>query len=75
MFFLEIWCNGIFLIQLRGIAMVVKLLLLAGSLYLNKDPYVMILVILISGIISHAPGKVRYYIVFKQFQLNTELVR
>ena len=75
MLLLEIWCNGAFLIQLRGIAMLVKLLLLAGSLYLDRGMYVMILVIVISGIISHAPAKVRYFMLLKRFQASPGLIK
>ena len=69
---LEIWCNGIFLIQLRGMAILVKLLLLALLLYLNIGVYVLITVIVISGIISHAPAKVRYFKLFKRIPLSNE---
>lgn len=60
--FLEIWSNGIWLIQLRGIAIYVKLILLATLPLISGHPVtVLIIVIVISGLISHAPGDVRYY--------------
>ena len=52
------------LLQLRGVAMLVKLLLLTGSMVAGVDAAVIIVVIAISGLIAHAPGKVRYYRVF-----------
>jgi len=72
MMLLEIWCNGIFLIQLRGIAMLIKILLLASIFYLDEGAYMMIAVIVISGIISHAPGDIRYFRLFKRFPSTTE---
>ena len=62
---LSIWSNGMWLLQLRGVAMIVKLLLLALSLISGVEASVIIVVIAISGIIAHAPGKVRYYKVFR----------
>ena len=62
---LSIWSNGMWLLQLRGVAMIVKLLLLALSMINGMEASVIIVVIAISGIIAHAPGKVRYYKVFR----------
>ena len=62
---LSIWSNGMWLLQLRGVAMIVKLLLLALSLISGVEASVIIVVIAISGIIAHAPGKVRYYKLFR----------
>ena len=51
--FLEIWSNGIWLIQLRGIAIYVKLILLATLPLISGHPVtVLIIVIVISGLIS-----------------------
>lgn len=61
---LSVWSNGMWLLQLRGVAMLVKLLLLTGSMVAGVDAAVIIVVIAISGLIAHAPGKVRYYRVF-----------
>jgi hypothetical protein len=62
---LAIWTNGMWLIQLRGVAMLVKLLLLGLSMMVGAQASVIIAVIIISGIIAHAPGKVRYHKVFR----------
>ncbi len=58
---LELWSNGVFLIQIRGLAIFIKLGLLY---YFTLDPArvnILLLVIILSSIISHAPGDVRYY--------------
>jgi len=62
---LAVWCNGIWLVQLRGVAMLVKLLLLSLSMIFEGSAWVFIAVIVISGVIAHAPGKVRYLRVFR----------
>lgn len=61
---LAIWSNGIWLIQLRGVTTIVKLALLSLAFTSGLEPAILFTIIAISGIISHAPGKVRYYLVF-----------
>ena len=62
---LAIWTNGIWFIQLRGIAILIKLILLLSVLFLKAHAgYALIITIVISGIIAHAPGDVRYYSIF-----------
>ena len=59
---LEIWSNGIWLLQLRGIAVMVKLGLMAVlALWPVADAALFIVIIVISGAIAHAPGAVRYF--------------
>ena len=70
MMVMEIWSNGIWLIQLRGLATLLKLLLLAMTFFIGLQPYILIAIILISGVISHAPGKVRYYSIFHRKIIN-----
>ena len=62
----EVFVDGIWLLQIRGQAIFVKLLLLSTVFWLFDEPQsgIYLLVILISGVISHAPGKVRYYSVW-----------
>ena len=62
---LAVWSNGMWLVQLRGVAMLVKLLLLTLSMVMGVEAPLIIVVIAISGVISHAPGKVRYRKVFR----------
>ena len=62
---IELWSNGVWLIQVRGLAIVLKIILLllipsAGG----AAQLLLIIVIVISGVISHAPGDVRYYSLF-----------
>jgi len=66
MVILEVWSNGIWLIQLRGITTLIKLALLLLTIFIGLNPYILFLVILISSVISHAPGKVRYYPIIKR---------
>jgi len=61
MIILETWHNGIWLIELRGLSIVLKLMLLSLSFVIGLQPVILICVILISGIMSHAPAKARYY--------------
>lgn len=60
---MAIYVDGIWLLQLRGQAIFLKLLLLSTVFWLFDEPQAMIylLVIILSGVVSHAPGKVRYY--------------
>ncbi|RLK50152.1 hypothetical protein DFR31_0041 [Alkalispirillum mobile] len=59
---IHVWNNGVWLIQVRGLAILFKLLLLALIGWLEgADLPLFILVILISGVIAHAPGDLRYY--------------
>ncbi|GGK79449.1 hypothetical protein GCM10007941_32150 [Amphritea balenae] len=62
----ELWVDPIWLYQLRGQLVLMKLLLLAVGVYWLDSPqaWIYIVVILVSGVISHAPGKVRYYSVY-----------
>ena len=59
---ISIWSNGIWLLQLRGQAILLKVLLLSLiPLWPELRLLLFVLVIVISGVISHAPAKVRYY--------------
>jgi hypothetical protein len=58
---LEIWSNPHCLFQLRGVATLVKIGMLAASSFVGMETHSLIAIIAISGIISHAPGRVRYY--------------
>ena len=60
--FLELWTNAIWFIQARGVAILVKIVLLAG-LHLGEGygAPALVISIVISGLIAHAPGNVRYF--------------
>lgn len=65
MVMLAVWSDGRWLLQWRGLAIFIKLLLLMllpgfDELFTHGGGWVLIAIILISSIISHAPGKVRY---------------
>lgn len=60
--FLSLWSNGVWLVQLRGQAVLLKVLLLALMRFwpdLRLPLFVM--VILVSGVFAHAPARVRYF--------------
>ncbi|MEB4590705.1 hypothetical protein VSS37_06920 [Candidatus Thiothrix sp. Deng01] len=59
---LYIWENGRWLLQVKGIAVMCKLLLLLlAGLAPQWRAELFAAVILISGVVAHAPGKVRGY--------------
>lgn len=63
---LYLWENAIWLFQLKGIVIILKLLLLAIAFqYPEWQSELFITVIAISGFIAHAPGIVRGYTPFK----------
>ncbi len=72
----EVYCDAIWLLQLRGQAIFCKLLLLLAGIWLLPEPDSMlyIIVIVLSGIVAHAPGKVRYYSFWHRSVLTRELL-
>ena len=69
---LSIWSNGIWLLQLRGHAILLKVILLLLMMFWPAYQTVgLVLVIVISGLIAHAPGNVRYYSIFYRRRLDT----
>jgi hypothetical protein len=62
---LEVWSNPQCLFQLRGVATLLKIGILAVAIFAGMEAYFLIAIIAISGIISHAPGRVRYYPVLR----------
>lgn len=59
---IQVWSNGIWLIQIRGLAILLKLALLAAAAWGGAPrPAVLVAVIAISGVIAHAPGNLRYF--------------
>jgi hypothetical protein len=66
MIFVEVWSNGIWLIQLRGLSTLLKLLILSMTFVVGLQAYILISVIVTAGLISHAPGKVRYFSFIKK---------
>ena len=65
MVLLEIWSSRYWIIELRGIAIVAKVLLLSlAGLSEGISAAVFIAAIVISGIFAHAPAAVRYFSVY-----------
>lgn len=62
---MDIISNPIWIVQIRGLVIFLKLVLLAflGS-YPEWDSFLLSIIIIISAIISHAPGKLRYYSIY-----------
>jgi len=59
---LEALSNLIWFIQIRAVAMYIKMALLAGFFYYPELAWhILAAMILLSGLISHAPGSVRYF--------------
>jgi len=59
---MSIYVNGIWLLQLRGQVILLKLLLLlVAVLFPSLKPLMFWTVVILSGWIAHAPGRVRYY--------------
>lgn len=60
--FTSVFSNGVWLLQLRGLLILFKLILLALMVWLPGFSLQLgVTVIVISSVIAHAPGNVRYY--------------
>jgi len=59
---ISVYSNGIWLLQLRGVVILLKLVLLLIVAVMPKASFpLIILVIMLSGVVAHAPGNLRYY--------------
>lgn len=62
MVLLSLWSNGKWLIQNRGLAIIIKLFLLSLlPVFPGNEQYLLLVIVLVSGVSSHAPAKFRYY--------------
>lgn len=72
MMVIDIVSNPVWVVQVRGLVIFLKLILLA---LLGQNPeldrILLIVIIIISGVISHAPGKLRYYSVFHRKTISS----
>ena len=73
MILMDVIPNPVWMVQIRGLAVFLKLILLLflGS-YPAWDIFLLIVVIIISGAISHAPGKLRYYSVYHRKVMTSD---
>jgi len=70
---LEVWSNGAYLVQGCGLAVLAKILLLAVlPLFEPPQTGLFLLVMVLSGLASHAPARVRHYVPFPYPQLASE---
>ncbi len=59
---LEALSNFVWFVQIRALAMYIKLILLTCVFFFDEYAwYCLVAIIIISGLISHAPSSVRYY--------------
>lgn len=71
MVIVELCSTGLWLIQVRGMSVVIKLALVAWLLRTEHlELPLMITVIVISGVVSHAPAGVRYFSVFHRRRVD-----
>lgn len=64
--------NFLWLVQIRGIVIYIKLgllMFLGGNMLINQ--LVLITIVIISAIISHAPGDIRYYSIVHRRRINS----
>ena len=62
---LEVYASGVWFLQLKGQAVLVKMVLLGASFHTAGDPMPWLwAAVVIGGISSHMPGRYRYYSVF-----------
>lgn len=65
MMLIDIISNPVWIVQVRGLAIFLKLILLVflGN-WPSLDGLILAVIIIISGVISHAPGNLRYYSIY-----------
>ena len=74
MMLIDIVSNPVWLVQLRGLVIFFKLFLLmliGGHPALDKQ--LLFAIIIISAVISHAPGNLRYYSLYHRKVINSNL--
>lgn len=70
---IDIISSPVWLVQVRGVVMYVKLILLAClGIYPEWDSLLLAVIIIISAVISHAPGKLRYYSIYHRRVITSE---
>jgi len=62
MVLLSLWTNGRWLLQNRGLTIIVKIIILSIlPVFPGYELYLLFSMVIISGFSSHAPGRFRYY--------------
>ena len=73
MMLMDITANTMWVVQVRGVAIIVKLMLLVLlGLHPGWDNLLLVTIIIISAFISHAPGKVRYYSLYHRRVIDSD---
>ena len=69
---LDTWSSAIHLIQVRGLAVLAKILMLSClHLTVEYQKHVLFAVIILSGVVSHASARIRYHSILHGRQINT----
>jgi len=73
MMLMDIVSNPVWIVQVRGLVILLKLILLA-LLGINPawDSILLLVVIILSAVVSHAPGKLRYYSLYHRRVINSD---
>ena len=73
MMLMDLVANPLWLAQVRGFVVILKLILLAllGG-HPDWDRFLLIIIIVISAVVSHAPGKLRYYSLYHRRVMTSE---
>ncbi len=73
MMLMDILSNPVWFMQVRGIVIVLKLVLLALlGIYPGWDSFLLVIIIILSAVISHAPGKLRYYSLYHRRVITSD---
>jgi len=71
MILVDFICNGVWIIQNRGWMVLLKVILVGNiSYFYPQEFYVVIIVIIFSGLLSHAPGNFRYYSIYHKKRIE-----
>ena len=73
MMLIDVTAYKVWVVQVRGVAIILKLiLLLTLGFHPGWDKFLMVTIIIISTVISHAPGRVRYYSLYHRQVISSD---
>jgi len=73
MMLIDIISNPVWFVQVRGLVIAVKLILLVFlGTYPGWDNLVLAVIVILSAVISHAPGKLRYYSLYHRRVITSD---